>query len=279
MRKEKMSPQLIEVTLEPAELAYCLHSLGATSLMGADPAVLFPAEGAHRDALLEQGFQSLKAHGWLVADEKGGYNTDPTLALMMAVVAAPQVVLITSRYLAASTGQNRNQRPREMQIATHYMADQLTIEQIYGADNHYHFVSLPERSMAVARTVDALAPTPYAKSPGTLLIPDSFAWLGQLKDGDAVDLAQRIKTLPLSPADQQLILSILSEGTLRAEMMVTRMTQASDQPSHPMTLVDALGVTWMINDIVEGTQIQPVNRQMLKANLSQTIDEFFLTTV
>ena len=92
------------IQLTTAELAFLLTLVHATTLQGGDDRALFPAAETERDALWLQGREQLIADGWLVRKpDREVYAINDQLLLLIAALAAPEVVLLTERKTATAT--------------------------------------------------------------------------------------------------------------------------------------------------------------------------------
>ena len=181
----------MQAKLEPAELAYILHTLEAKAVVGVDNAGLFPDETVARDALLKRGFTQLQEHGWFVADN-GQISANPRLMLMVAVMANPAYVLTATHFSAES-----------QQTITGYLADELVVEQFLTPDGSYQLAQLESATVLMEHFTAA-----FSLSAGDVPAWPSFIFdsrtfettLQQARAGDFAALNQALSANNLSAA-------------------------------------------------------------------------------
>jgi hypothetical protein len=141
--------------LEPAELAYLLQTIRAHSVVGVDNAELFPADEAENEALLKLGRERLEFHGWLtpVAETVPGtvpgsnkMNFDPTVCYLIAIMADPDMAVVTLR----------QERRGTYQLVAHYLAGRVIVEQMRTADGLYQLGFVSNLATAVSRIQSAV---------------------------------------------------------------------------------------------------------------------------
>jgi hypothetical protein len=138
-----------KLLLEPAELAYLLQMLNASSLLGADNAQLFPEDDVANDALLEQGFERLQSHGWLLADaESSKMVFNDRLIYLIAVMASPDAAILTMR----------QEKDSGQQLIAYYLASQIIAEQMKTADRRYQLAFVPSATILVQRIKSVIQP-------------------------------------------------------------------------------------------------------------------------
>lgn len=135
-----------QVILDSSEFAYLLHMLDATRVVGVKNSELFPTDAEAEKALLQQGFETLQAHGWLVADEEG-FRTHTGVVLLTAVIASPEIAILLT--LAAPDGGK--------QFVTYYLAQDMVVEQMLTAEQQYLLTKLDDFNEVVVRLEQALA--------------------------------------------------------------------------------------------------------------------------
>lgn len=137
-----------EVTLESAELAYLLATLGADSLLGVDNAALFPDSEAAKDRLYEQGLKLLREHEWITPDEEPGReNLNSELMVMVDAMTRALVVIVTERRDADESARHR---------MVHYLTDYMIVEQVYEEGQRYALAKVPELPAAMLRVVSTV---------------------------------------------------------------------------------------------------------------------------
>lgn len=153
--------------LEIAGLAYLAHLMNAPTLIGLDDEQLFPADDGQRRTLDEAGLQSLKAHGWMQVDAEANLDLNPTLALMVASMAAPQYVLMTTRFV---------DRERQQELV-HYLADEMIVEQFQSSDGRVQLRALRDPMQIVQQIAALLALDISSAQP----VPDAPRDVAQLR--------------------------------------------------------------------------------------------------
>ena len=138
---------MANAVLEPSEFLYLLSTLAATSILGFDNERVFPVDGEERQSRLGEGFRKLQEHGWLrPADQPGQLNLDDALILMVAVVANPEAVILTSRNTSA-TGR---------ELLSHYLAVQTIVEMSVTAEEKIRLGVVPDLASTVNRIQQGL---------------------------------------------------------------------------------------------------------------------------
>ncbi len=171
------------VVLEPAEFLYLLRTFKAQAVVGLDNAALFPADPAAEQARLAEGFAKLKAHGWLRETQPGRFDLDPAVALLAAVVADPEVVILTVR--------NTSDTGRE--LVSHYLASSVIVELAAQPEVSYRLASVPDLPTTIGRIQRVLG-VPAADGGGyqfSIEAPD-FASIQQLAAGRQRERAQAL---------------------------------------------------------------------------------------
>ena len=145
------------IQLTTAELAFLLTLVHATTLQGGDDRALFPAAETERDALWLQGREQLIADGWLVREpDREVYAINDQLLLLIAALAAPEVVLLTERKTATAT----------FGVA-HYIALESVIELVMQAGT-YELIALVDQSTMALRLAHSFGLA--AKSPPNAVV-------------------------------------------------------------------------------------------------------------
>ena len=128
--------------LESAELSYLLQTIRARSVVGVDNAELFPADEAENEALLKLGRERLELHGWLTpVPGTSKMNFDPSLCYLIAIMADPEMAVLTLRQGRRGT----------YQLVTHYLAGRVIVEQMRTADGLYQLGFVSSLATAVSR--------------------------------------------------------------------------------------------------------------------------------
>jgi hypothetical protein len=150
------------VVLEPAEFYYLMRMNAATRVIGLEDMGVMPPPGAAGDAQLQEGFGKLQFHGWLRPVQRGRFDLNPELALLAAVVADPQYVVVAARNLTVS----------EVAVANHYLGADLIVELTLTAERHIRLAFEPDRVTLLKRVEELLAPTPNALPPARYSLPE-----------------------------------------------------------------------------------------------------------
>ena len=150
------------VELEPSEFYYLLRMHAARTAIGLEDQGLLPATNAAADALLQEGFAKLKFHGWLRPAERGRFDLNPEVALLAAVVADPQYVVVAARQTSAT----------EAAVAIHYLGADLIVELTLTPERHVRLAFEKDRAMLLERVEALLAPTPNPTPPARYSLPE-----------------------------------------------------------------------------------------------------------
>jgi hypothetical protein len=151
------------VVIELSEFYYLLRMHAATKAIGLETDGLLPPPGAAADALLEEGFARLQFHGWLKpAERPGRFELHPQLALLAAVVADPQFVVVAARRLSAT----------EAALAHHYLGAGLIVELTLSPQRQVRLALEPDQATLLRRVEALLAPTPNPLPPARYSLPE-----------------------------------------------------------------------------------------------------------
>lgn len=271
-----MNPQIIEIALKPSEFSFALSLISARSIVGVEPSRLFPTEQAARDKMQDEGFRTLQENGWMVQDEQKKHTINPILMLMVTAVADPQIVISTVRYLYHQphnhvNGMTADIVQPEKQIATHYIVDDITIEQIYGADERYHLVSLPIWGNAIERIVNAnkladSAPQDVQK----ISVPsDSIANYITTHGLQIDSFAESM--MDLSTEQSLAIKNLLQTGVLCSEITISRIRDGKVLSSGSISILDTAEHSWMIHDAGGTTIFEYAEANKLEKVLTEII--------
>ena len=190
-----MSVQM-QAQLKTSEFSYLLHTMGAQQVVGVHNESLFPSDEATKEALLAQGFADLQTDEWLVP-QNGTFQTNADLMLLVAVIAAPESVIMMTKAMPN----------KQRQTITYYQAQGIIVEQFYTSENQY----LLTRFEAIADIVERLTQAmeiPVQESPKSLVISlktKAFEQaLEQAASGDLSALTNLVSTsnLPENEVDQ-----------------------------------------------------------------------------
>lgn len=248
------------IDLTPAQLSVLLAMLRATELLGANNQQLFPNDEAERMALWQQGQKELERDGWLV---KVGAYYDPNeqLMLLIAAIAAPRLVIHTQRLGPAQS---------EVASVTHYLSEQLIVEQTYTGDV-YRFTVLA----SVAVMTDRLAHTfalPAQKQ------DDIHFSLGQAEAEKITAASTMPQLLQIGIAEKiaQIYLDTLRQiqfkGLIR--LLKTRLTTIVEQAELGL-LVSHDGVAWVAEPQAGRTRYTQTDIASFQSIMQQKIDQLY----
>jgi len=167
----------MQAKLTTSEFSYVLHTLHAQKIIGANNPQLFPDEEKRRDALLSDGLQSLKDHGWLQPSGDESFKTHTGLVLLTAVIASPEQTIMLTKAMPDNG----------RQTITYYFAQGMIVEQFYTADEQYLLTQIDTVANAASRLQQALSipDTPQTWKTTIMLNADAFEQaMKQANDGD-----------------------------------------------------------------------------------------------
>lgn len=136
---------MIQIQLAQSELAYLLHLLNASAVIGVDNLRLFPSDTSERKALLDAGFVALQENGWVRAVDNQ-YSTNPTVVLLVAAIAVPEIAIVV-RHSVEDGGE---------QAVSYYLAQDMVVEQYLSAEKKYRITQLDNQEAIVERLQIAL---------------------------------------------------------------------------------------------------------------------------
>ncbi|GJM42726.1 MAG: hypothetical protein DHS20C20_30080 [Ardenticatenaceae bacterium] len=208
------------ILLDPAEFSYLLQTMHANSVIGVDNATLFPTIEAENDALLKRGRNLLEKNGWLKpASEANKLTLDPSLSYLVAIIADPETVILTLRQEQEAT----------QQLMTHYVANQLIVEQARTAAGDYQLGFVSDSATAASRILSSLELTnsPAGWDKEKIFLADdvfkkvkNLAAAGELetavgkleKEGVAPPLALAFATSLQQPTTQGVVITLQREN-------------------------------------------------------------------
>ena len=196
----------MQAKLTTSEFSYLLHALQAQNVIGVNNAQLFPDEGKGRDALLSDGLQSLKDHGWLQPSGEGAFKTHTGLVLLAAVIASPEQTIMLTKAMPDNG----------RQTITYYFAQGMVVEQFYTTDEQYLLTQMDTVTNAISRLQQALGIPDKSQTWETTITlnTDTFEQaMKQAKDGDLSGLFATMREIGIdSNSDRLELLAKLIGG-------------------------------------------------------------------
>jgi hypothetical protein len=240
----------MQIKLEQSELYYLLQSHNATQVLGLDDSYFQPESDALHRQHLQEGFESLIQHGWLVPDGQG-YRTNTAMMLLTAVLAAPEWVLVVIRVVP---GQGE-------QILTYSLAQEYLVEQFRAEDGAYIVTRLEDRQMLLERLYAAFQiPETHACAVEVEVDPAAFGRAP--KDSEAESLVFWRQQLPDPHRD-------LSERftQLHGQGRIQAVSLTGDQPALQVDLIivqDSRGESWSIVELPSGqARLSPLTQAQM----------------
>lgn len=227
--------------LEPAELSYLLQTIHARSVVGVDNAALFPADEAENEALLRLGRERLEFHGWMKpVPESNKYNFDPAVCYLVAIMADPDMAVVTLRQEQRGT----------YQLITHYLAGRVIVEQIRTADGLYQLGFVSDLATAVSRIQSAIQLSESNASPVTpqiFLDREAFSRVKSLANEGKTETA--VAELQKEGMDTSLAVSLVATIQLPTyQGMVVVMQRENGQivAKRNMAILQGQQASWLI---------------------------------
>ncbi len=150
------------ITLERSEFLVLMDAAQARAVVGLSTDRLIPTSREQHQALVRQGLERLQQRGLLRV--QGDVNVlDPTLYSLAALVAHPQLALITTRD-NPGLGQ---------QLFLHYVAAETIVEQTLPTEQQHRLAVVPSAAL-VDRLLDILPVQTAAVSPIVLTMPQTI---------------------------------------------------------------------------------------------------------
>lgn len=202
------------VVLEPAEFYYLMRMHAATTVIGLESPDLVPRPGPAADARLQEGFAQLRFHGWLRPVERGRFDLHPEVALLAAVVADPQYVVVAARNLSDTA----------LAVANHYLGADLIVELTLTPEGHVRLAFEPDRATLLRRIEALLAPTHNSLPPAhySLAEPDFESIRQAARTGPAEAAALRLEAAGFSPEHARSLAMALQSAVGDARLAVVR---------------------------------------------------------
>lgn len=179
------------VVLNKAAFVYLLSLVATRTVIGLDDNFLAPAGATGYQITLKEGAASLEQAGWARRHE-GGYAIDDGLALMAAIIAAPQQVVMTTE-----------EGPAGRRLFLYYLCDGQIVELTLPNEQQVRLALLAGQSALLDRVSHILpVPPADASSYHVVLAKDSFL---------------RVKSLALT-GQKETAVALLGQHQLNSEV-------------------------------------------------------------
>lgn len=223
-----------DFTLEPAAMAFMLTLVNARGIPGVNTDHLFPPNPETRDALLEEGGQSLAANGYIRIANRQFHDMNPLLPAAIAVLAAPEQILHTTIYRADGTAQ-----------AGHYIAQQRVVEFSILDNGNYHVVLVDGVNTAVSTLAHNLGVV-QEQSDNVLSLVISPELLQQHADVRAA-VAAALAASDLPAADGTRVMAAISNLERVAEIDLAQVVDGAIINQHSFLLFRVEGTVGMLH--------------------------------
>lgn len=226
------------VVLEPSEFYYLLRMNYARAAIGLEEPGLIPPPGAAADAMLQEGFAKLRFHGWLRPVERGRFELNPELALLAAVVADPQYVVVAARQLS----------PAEAAVANHYLGAELIVELTLTPERQVRLAFEPDRVTLLKRVEELLAPTPNPLPPAQYrLLEQALEAVTQAARAGQLEAATRqLAAAGFSPDHAATLAQALSRPVGDGRVAVVRAGAGEILAGRKADVYDGAGGAWLV---------------------------------
>ena len=202
------------IELETEELAYLLATVDVPGLVGVDDPKLVPSTAKSRDTTFSKGRKQLEAHGWVqeISGKPGEYDLNAGLFHTVAVMAAPEMVVATSRGVAEE----------DRQLVVHYLVREHIVELWATSEKSYFLARLPDRTVLNERMAELLGLAIGAQEGKFMLSESTFNKAKNLAQKE--QLAQAEKLLATAGVNGRTGKSLLAAlaSPVRGQVVVTR---------------------------------------------------------
>lgn len=237
--------------LEPAELAYLLQTINAKSVVGVDNAALFPADDTENEALLKLGRERLEFHGLLkpVAGT-AKMNFDPSLCYLIAIMADPDMAVVTMRQEKRGT----------YQLITHYLAGRVIVEQMRTVDGLYQLGFVSSLATAVSRIQSAVQLTETnvnQAAPQVFLNRQAFSRVKDLaSEGETETAVAHLQQEGIDPNLAVSLVAAIQMPTYQGMVIVMQREGGQIVAKRNMAVIQSQQASWLIRmDDVNAPQI------------------------
>ncbi len=204
------------IELETEELAYLLATVDVPGLVGVDDPKLVPSTAKSRDTTFSKGRKQLEAHGWVqeISGKPGEYDLNAGLFHTVAVMAAPEMVVASSRGAAEE----------DRQLVLHYLVREHIVELWATSEKRYFLSRLPDRTVLNERMAEILGIAAGAQE-GKFTLPElTFNKLKNLaQKGQLAQAEKLLATADVNGRAGKLLLAALT-SPVRGQVVVTRAT-------------------------------------------------------
>ena len=209
------------VALTPAELAFLLSLVGAQTLEGLEHEALFPENATARERLFLHGRSELQRDEWLIqVSGTTQYDLNDQLVAVIAAMAAPQVVLVTT---LDTPGQPR-------QSVTHFVSN-VVVEAVFDGDR-YMVTGLQSTEVLLARLANTIG-LPQKRLPlKSFELPAEKA-----RQAVSEPRAERLLDLGVPAESTQALETALAGGRQRANVRVTSMHYGEVKAVHRLQVL------------------------------------------
>jgi hypothetical protein len=151
------------IVLDKAAFVFLLSLVKTRTVIGLEENSLTPAGAAAYQAMLREGATSLERTSW-AKPQAGGYSVDDGLSLMVAIVAYPQQVVMTTEESADGR-----------RLFLHYLCEGQIVELTFPNTEHVRLALLSGQSVLLERISHILPVSPVEAAPYHLILPkESF---------------------------------------------------------------------------------------------------------
>ena len=226
------------VLLGISEFYYLLRTNHATRVVGLEAEGLFPPPGPAGDRLIAEGFAQLQLHGWLrPAAQRGRFELNPEVALLVAVVADAQIVLVSARTLPETRRATVN----------HYIGADLIVELTLTPQRQVRLAFVQNKPVLLQRIEDLLAPThnPLPPARYSLLEPEFDALAAVARAGQTAQAVDRLVAAGLTRPHAVSLVQALQEPVGDGSLFVMRVSLGEILYGRKGTLYEGSAGAWL----------------------------------
>jgi len=256
------------IELETEELAYLLATVDAPGLVGVDDPKLVPSTAKSRDTTFSKGRKQLEAHGWVqeISGKPGEYDLNAGLFHTVAVMAAPEMVVATSRGVAEE----------DRQLVVHYLVREHIVELWATSEKRYFLARLPDRTVLYERMAELLGIATGAQEGKFMLAESTFNKAKNLaQKGQLAQAENLLATAGVNGRTGKSLLAALT-SPVRGQVVVTRANAGEIEAGRRAELYGEKKGAWAAVRLVADSkelQLSPVDADELAALVGGWLDE------
>jgi hypothetical protein len=233
-----------EIILSRAEFLVLLDAMKASAVVGIDSQELFPASIDEHRRLVEQGQRMLQERGLLDVAPNDVRVLDPLLIAIAAVVARPEIAIISVRD-TPEIGR---------QLFLHYQAGEYVVEQTFPAEGQHRLATLPDLAALFDRLL-AIFPVQDTPTPESECVLSQEEFLAAKEHAEAGRDAEAIAILTrpgFGAEEAAAFVEAMAEPVFSGTIALLRCAEEEVIEARNPAIVQGRRAAWSIAQAVPG---------------------------